>query len=130
MLIERYPYLMETIADPQITPDTKFTEFNIREDVGIPHFVRLHDKATQRFERHVRSFGLTPGAGSRAGGILLGTLETTDQCFINVLDFTPVLCEHRRDGRNSFLDCPAQCFRNAIRRANETARKNQSIVGY
>src|SRR5258708_22585960 len=46
------------------------------------------------------------------------------------MDFTPVLCEHRRDGRNSFLDCPAQCFRNAIRRANENARKNQSIVGY
>src|SRR5215510_10304921 len=116
--------LMETATAAPQTQDSKFTEFNIREDVGKPHFVRLHDKATKRLESHVRSFGLTPAGGSRAGGILLGTLEVADQCFINVLDFTPVLCEHRRDGRNSFLDCPAQCFRNAIRRANGSARKN------
>jgi TonB family protein len=129
---DRYPYchFMEIATAPPIALDSKFTEFNIREDVGIPHFVRLHDKATKRFERHVRGFGPTPGGGSRAGGILLGTLEASDQCFIDVMDFTPVLCEHRRDGRASFLDCPAQCFRNAIRRANENSRKNHSIVGY
>jgi TonB family protein len=120
---------MEIVA-PKVPVDSNFTEFSIREDVGIPHFVRLHDKATKRFESQVRGFGATPSGSSRAGGILLGTLEWTDKCHINVQDFTPVLCEHRRDGRNSFLDCPAQCFRNAIRRANEGAKKNHSIVGY
>ena len=120
---------METLVSP-IASDTTFTEFNVRHDVGTPHFVRLYDKATKRLERQLRGLPSVPAAGSAAGGILLGTVELTDQYSINVQDFTPVSCEHRRDGRSSFLTCPAQCFRNAVRRASENSRHNLSIVGY
>jgi hypothetical protein len=113
---------METVT-PETALDSRFTEFNIRQDVS--HFVRLHDHATKRFESYVRSFGST-----QAGGILLGTVDLGEQWSITVKDFTPVLCEHRQDGRSSFVDCPAQCFKNAIRRANQSAKNNKTIVGY
>src|ERR1700730_11309691 len=113
---------METLT-PEIALDSRFTEFNIRQDTN--HFVRLHDDATKRFESYVRSFGSTP-----AGGILLGTVDLAEHWSITVKDFTPVLCEHRRDGRSPFVDCPAQCFKNAIRRANQSAKNNRTIVGY
>jgi outer membrane biosynthesis protein TonB len=120
---------METLT-LQTPLDSRFTEFNIRQDVGTPHFVRLHDNATKRFEAYVRSIVPTLASGSSAGGILLGTIQVTDQWSATVLDFTPVVCEHRRDGRSTFLDCPAQCFKNAIRRASQSGKKNLSIVGY
>jgi hypothetical protein len=113
---------METVTQ-ETALDSRFTEFNIRKDVS--HFVRLHDHATKRFESYVRSLGST-----LAGGILLGTVDLAEQWSITVKDFTPVLCEHRRDGRSSFVDCPAQCFKNAIRRANQSAKNNRTIVGY
>jgi hypothetical protein len=114
--------VMETVTQ-ETALDSRFTEFNIRQDVN--HFVRLHDHATKRFESYVRSFGST-----LAGGILLGTVDLAEHWSITVKDLTPVLCEHRRDGRSSFVDCPAQCFKNAIRRANQSARNNRTIVGY
>src|SRR5262249_49908204 len=119
---------MESTATSTLL-DNRFTEFNVRHDVGTPHFVRLHDNATKRFETYLR--GLAPARGGipGAGGILLGTVELTDQWSTTVHDFTPVLCEHRRDGRSTFLDCPARCFHNAIRRASQGAKKNLSIVG-
>ena len=113
---------MQTVT-PQPALDPRFTEFNIRNDAT--HFVRLHDHATKRFESYVRTFGPT-----LEGGILLGTVDLADQWSITVKDFTPVICEHRRDGRSTFLDCPAQCFKNAIRRANQSTKNNRTIVGY
>jgi hypothetical protein len=113
---------MQTVT-PQQVLDSRFTEFNIRNDET--RFVRLHDHATKRFESYVRTFGPT-----LEGGILLGTVDLAEQWSITVKDFTPVICEHRRDGRSSFVDCPAQCFKNAIRRANQSAKNNRTIVGY
>ena len=120
---------METLTAPPLTPvDTRFTELNVRHDVGIPHFVRIHDNAVKRFESYVR--GLTTATAGAAGGILLGSIEIADQWSVTVLDFTPVLCEHRRDGRSTFMDCPAQCFKNAVRRASQSGKRNLGIVGY
>jgi hypothetical protein len=120
---------METlVAPPPVPLDHRFTELNVREDVGIPHFVRIHDNAVKRFESYVR--GLTPTGAAAAGGLLLGAIEVTDIWSVTVLDFTPVLCEHRRDGRSTFLDCPAQCFKNAVRRAGQSGKKNLGMVGY
>jgi hypothetical protein len=115
--------IMETVAPASAPVDSRFTEFNIRQDAS--HFVRLHDLATKRFESYVRSFG-----SNLEGGILLGTVDLAEQWSITVKDFTPVLCEHRRDGRSSFVDCPAQCFKNAIRRASQSPKNNRTIIGY
>src|SRR5579872_754822 len=121
--------IMETLTAPPLTPvDTRFTELNVRHDVGTPHFVRIHDNAVKRFESYVR--GLTAATAGAAGGILLGAIEAADQWSVTVLDFTPVLCEHRRDGRSTFMDCPAQCFKNAVRRAGQSGKRNLGIVGY
>lgn len=120
---------METLIAPPPAPvDSRFTELNVRHDVGIPHFVRIHDNAVKRFESYVR--GLTTATAGAAGGILLGAIEVADQWSVTVLDFTPVLCEHRRDGRSTFMDCPAQCFKNAVRRASQSGKRNLGIVGY
>src|SRR5260370_5962575 len=120
---------METLIAPPLIPvDPRFTELNVRHDVGIPHFMRIHDNAVKRFESYVR--GLTTTTAGAAGGILLGAIEIADQWSVTVLDFTPVLCEHRRDGRSTFMDCPAQCFKNAVRRASQSGKRNLGIVGY
>src|SRR5215471_98833 len=117
---------METTTPPT-TLDTRFTEFNIRNDIGTPHFVRLHDNATRRFETYARAFAPAMSHGSGVGGLLLGTIELADQWSITIQDFTPVFCEHRRGGRSPFLDCPARCFQNAVRRATHTSKKNRMV---
>jgi len=73
----------DTLA-PEATPaKTTFTEFNVRQDSGRPHFIRLCDDVVERLER---DSAIKKG---EAFGILLGTVELGEACTITVEDFEP-----------------------------------------
>src|SRR5258708_7697432 len=69
-----------TILDTQTS--STFTELNIRQDTGKPHFIRLHDSVVRDLERQLQG-------GREQAGILLGTIEGSDACTIAVEDFEP-----------------------------------------
>jgi hypothetical protein len=61
---------MRDVAAPEAPPST-FTEFNVRQDKGKPHYIRLHDSVVKRLEREL---GGNPGST----GLLLGSIENGD----------------------------------------------------
>ena len=67
---------------PQASITPTFTEFNVRQDKGKPHFVRLHDSVVQTLERQLPR-------EREQWGILLGTIAAGDHCTIAVEDFEP-----------------------------------------
>ncbi len=72
--------MRDTIA-PEAPSRSAFTEFNVREEKGKPHFIRLHDSVVKRLERQ-----LTENPAST--GLLLGSIDTSDNC-ITVELFEP-----------------------------------------
>src|SRR5947207_8974136 len=62
-----------------------FTEFNVRQDQGRPHFIRLHDSVVKALERQLAA---TTG---EAFGILLGSIDSGESCTIDVEEFAPVV---------------------------------------
>ncbi len=103
--------------------DATFTEFNIKQDSGVPHFVRLHDKATAGLEAQRQTM-------MAAGGVLFGTIEAGETCAITVQDFEPITCEHRSGVRAPAVDCSSQCFEKGIRRIKTNGRRDLTAVGY
>src|SRR5689334_21632630 len=59
-----------------------FTEFNVRQEKGAAHFVRLHDSVVKDLERQMAS-------GGEQSGILLGRIEAGDHCTIAIEEFEP-----------------------------------------
>ncbi len=59
----------------------EFTEFNVRQDRGLPHFIRLCDGVVKRLEQDsaVRK--------GEAFGVLIGTVECNENCTITVENF-------------------------------------------
>src|SRR5882762_826 len=77
---ESLPYNTD-VTMPEVQNPT-FTEFNVRQDKGIPCFIRLDDRVVKSLERLLASGGGQPG-------ILLGTIEAGDNVTIAVEDFEP-----------------------------------------
>jgi hypothetical protein len=74
----------DTLVSEAKTPaKITFTEFNVRQDSGRPHFIRLCDGVVQRLESDP---AIKKG---EAFGILLGTVELDGSCTITVEDFEP-----------------------------------------
>ncbi|MEO7652059.1 MAG: hypothetical protein ABIZ80_16470, partial [Bryobacteraceae bacterium] len=106
-----------------VASNATFTEFNVKQDTGVPHFVRLHDKVVEGLEsRRQRP--------TDAGGVLFGTIDGDETCAITVQDFEAISCEHRRGNRAPALECPSQCLEKGIRRLKISGRKNLTAVGY
>jgi len=68
------------LLDTQVS--STFTELNVRQDTGKPHFVRLHDSVVKDLERQLQG-------GREQSGILLGSMEGSDPCTIAVEEFEP-----------------------------------------
>ena len=71
---------MENLADLEIASKSTFTEFNVRQERGKPHFVRLHDNVVKRLEGQLEQHPC---------GLLLGSIEPGDGCTIAVEEFEP-----------------------------------------
>ena len=54
------------LLDTQVS--STFTELNVRQDTGKPHFVRLHDSVVRDLERQLQG-------GREQSGILIGSVE-------------------------------------------------------
>jgi TonB family protein len=83
---------MKDVIAPEAPPKINFTEFNVRQEHGRPHFIRLHDSVVKRLER--RLLDNPPSAPSESVGLLTGSIdgsaEAGDTCTIAVDDFQPV----------------------------------------
>src|SRR6185369_12589591 len=64
-------------------PKATFTEFNVRQDQGKPHFIRLHDSVVKRLEQRLGE------ESGEAQGILFGSVDCGENCTIAVEDFEP-----------------------------------------
>jgi TonB family protein len=67
--------------EPEAGQSTTFTEFNVRQDKGRQHFIRLHDSVVKALERQLAA------ASGEAFGILLGTVDSEESCTIAVEQF-------------------------------------------
>jgi hypothetical protein len=75
--------VIATAAPPKIS----FTELNVRQEQGKPHFIRLNDSVVKRLERQL--IDNPPVTGSERFGLLLGSIDGGDRCTIVVEDFEP-----------------------------------------
>jgi TonB family protein len=73
-----------TVTEPKPAPSVTFTELNVRQDKGKPHFIRLHDSVVKGLERHLKA------STGDSSGLLLGSLDVGENCTISVEDFEPV----------------------------------------
>src|SRR5713101_2909850 len=73
-----------TTPEPKPAPSVTFTELNVRQDKGKPHFIRLHDSVVKGLERHLKA------STGDSSGLLLGSLDVGENCTISVEDFEPV----------------------------------------
>jgi outer membrane biosynthesis protein TonB len=80
-------YLMNDVIAPEAPPKINFTELNVRQEQGKPHFVRLNDSVVKRLERQL--IDKPPVMGSERFGLLLGSIQTGDQWTATVEDFEP-----------------------------------------
>ena len=72
----------------EVSLNSTFTEFNVRQEHGKPHFVRLHDSVVKRLEAQL---------GQHERGLLLGSIEPGEGCTIAVEEFEPAaLIEERQ----------------------------------
>ena len=78
---------MNDVMTPAAPTKINFTEFNVRQEQGKPHFVRLNDSVVKRLERQLIDH--PPVTGSERFGLLFGSIEMGDQCTIAVEDFEP-----------------------------------------
>src|SRR5437899_9764510 len=80
--------MAETIVsdlEAKPAPSSTFTEFNVRQEQGVPHFVRLHDSVVKAMERRLAD------TSGEALGILLGSVDSRESCTIEVEEFAPVI---------------------------------------
>src|SRR5437870_5461191 len=84
-VIKSLPYtdhvVMRDLTTLEVQNST-FTEFNVRRDKGNPYFIRLQDSVVRDLERLLAS-------GREQPGILLGTVDASDNFTIAVDDFEP-----------------------------------------
>ena len=71
---------MNDVTAPEKPSTDTFTELNVRQEKGKPHFIRLHDSVVKKLERQ-----LTDNPGST--GLLLGSIEVNENCTIAVEQF-------------------------------------------
>src|SRR5260370_5721629 len=73
---------MNDVTAPEKPSSSTFTELNVRQEKGKPHFIRLHDSVVKRLERQLAD-------NPAATGLLLGSIEVNDTCTIAVEQFDP-----------------------------------------
>jgi TonB family protein len=73
--------MTETIAPKAPSPST-FTELNVRQEKGKPHYIRLHDSVVRRLERELV-------VNPASTGLLLGSIDVGENCTIAVELFEP-----------------------------------------
>ena len=54
-----------TETESKSAPGSTFTEFNVRQDGGRPHFIRLHDRVVKSLERQLAAVS---GGNARFNG--------------------------------------------------------------
>src|SRR5436190_2411042 len=74
-----------TETESKSAPGSTFTEFNVRQYGGRPHFIRLHDRVVKSLERQLAAV-----SGGNFG-ILLGSIDSGESCTIDVEEFAPVV---------------------------------------
>jgi protein TonB len=79
LILDRF--MRDTIA-PEAPSSSTFTELNVRQDKGKPHFIRLHDSVVKRLERQLVE-------NPASTGLLLGSIDANDSCTIAVEQFEP-----------------------------------------
>jgi TonB family protein len=73
---------MRDVTAPEKPSSNTFTELNVRQEKGKPHFIRLHDSVVKRLERHLAD-------NPASTGLLLGSIDVGDTCTIAVEQFEP-----------------------------------------
>src|SRR5260370_3865365 len=73
---------MNDVTAPEKPSTSTFTELNVRQEKGKPHFIRLYDSVVKRLERQLAD---NPGST----GLLLGSIEVNENCTIAVEQFEP-----------------------------------------
>jgi TonB family protein len=73
---------MRDVTAPEKPSSSAFTELNVRQEKGKPHFIRLHDSVVKRLERQLAD-------NPASTGLLLGSIEVNDTCTIAVEQFEP-----------------------------------------
>jgi TonB family protein len=73
---------MRDVTAPEKPSSSTFTELNVRQEKGKPHFIRLHDSVVKRLERQLED-------NPASTGLLLGSIEVNDTCTIAVEQFEP-----------------------------------------
>lgn len=71
---------MNDVSAPEKPSTGTFTELNVRQEKGKPHFIRLHDSVVKKLERQLAD---NPGST----GLLLGSIEVNENCTIAVEQF-------------------------------------------
>jgi TonB family C-terminal domain len=71
---------MNDVTAPEKPSTGTFTELNVRQEKGKPHFIRLHDSVVKKLERQLAA---NPGSA----GLLLGSIEVNENCTIAVEQF-------------------------------------------
>jgi hypothetical protein len=64
---------MRDVTAPEKPSSSTFTELNVRQEKGKPHFIRLHDSVVKRLERYLVE-------NPASTGLLLGSVEVNDNC--------------------------------------------------
>jgi protein TonB len=74
--------MRDTITPEAPSSSSTFTELNVRQEKGKPHYIRLHDSVVKRLERE-----LVVNPATR--GLLLGSIDRGENCTIAVELFEP-----------------------------------------
>src|SRR5437867_4395085 len=89
-------YMRDVTTVEAAHASSTFTEFNVRQEKGKPHFIRLHDSVVRGLERQL-------AAGKQQSGILLGSIDAGDNCTIAVEEFEPAAKPHQRIARRKVV---------------------------
>jgi len=101
------------------------------EPEGKPIRVQLDFDVVDRLSQEVmRGFGAVPRRGAEVGGVLLGTVETSDKLVVHVQDFEPVPCPHKRGPSYLLTEEDEQNFRAAVERLRSRNDRGLQAIGY
>ena len=73
---------MTDTTAPEKPSSSTFTELNVRQEKGKPHYIRLHDSVVKRLERQLVE-------NPASTGLLLGSIDEGENCTIAVELFEP-----------------------------------------
>src|ERR1700691_4748332 len=116
-------------------PNTQaVADYYVWELPGKPVVVHLHLDVIGRLSAEVmRGFGAVPKRGVEVGGILLGSIEPSEdgeQSIVRVEDFEPVACDYKRGPSYLFSAADGAAFDDARVRWQPDSTRAAYAVGY